>query len=68
MPVYVLTTGARQDGVLCSQTGRLDVAQFAAAMRNQLRQYAGRRISDFLFHGRACESDRAQALLLPSVA
>jgi hypothetical protein len=50
---------------LCSKTGRLDATQFAAAMRNQLRQYAGRRISDFLYHGRACEADKTQALLSP---
>ena len=41
----------------------MDAAQFEAAMRNQLRQYAGRRISDFLYHGRAGEAERAQVLL-----
>ena len=29
-------------------------------MRHQLRQYAGRRISDFLHHGRGGEAELAQ--------
>jgi hypothetical protein len=49
-----------QDGALCSEGGRLDAAQFEAAMRHQLRQYAGRRISDFLYHGRGGEAEHAQ--------
>ncbi len=49
-----------QDGTLCSADGRFDAAQFEAAMRHQLRQYAGRRISDFLYHGRGGEAEHAQ--------
>jgi hypothetical protein len=46
--------------VLCNESGRLNAAQFEAAMRHQLRQYAGRRISDFLYHGRGGEAEHAQ--------
>jgi hypothetical protein len=49
-----------QDGTLCSESGRLNGAQFEAAMRHQLRQYAGRRISDFLYHGRGGKAEHAQ--------
>ncbi len=41
----------------------MDAAQFEAAMRNQLQQYAGRRISNFLYHGGTGEAERAQVLL-----
>ena len=50
-----------QDGTLCSNSGDLDEEHFEAAMRHQLRQYAGRRISDFLYHGCAGDADRAKA-------
>ena len=49
-----------QDGALCSEGERLNSAQFEAAMRNQLHQYSGRRISDFLYHGRGGEAEHAQ--------
>ncbi len=49
-----------QDGALCSEDGRLYAAQFEAAMRLQLRQYAGRRISDYLYHGRGSEAEHNQ--------
>jgi hypothetical protein len=49
-----------QDGTLCSDSGELDEEHFEVAMRHQLRQYAGRRISDFLYHGRAGDAERAQ--------
>ena len=49
-----------QDGALCSEGGRLNSSQFEAAMRNQLHQYSGRRISDFLYHGRGGEAEHAQ--------
>jgi hypothetical protein len=49
-----------QDGTLCDSNGLLDCKQFTAAMRNQLRQYAGRRISDYLYHGHGGEAEIAQ--------
>jgi hypothetical protein len=61
--ICLISVGCLQDGALCSTAGRLDAAQFAAAMRNQLRQYSGRRISDFLYHGNAREADKTQARL-----
>ncbi len=58
---------AWQDGALCSKSGRLDAAQFEAAMRHQLRQYAGRRISDFLYHGRGGNAENAQVDIIGSM-
>ncbi len=49
-----------QDGALCGQDGRLDEDHFKTAMREQMRLYAGRRLADFLAHGRAGEADQAQ--------
>ncbi len=53
--------GPCQDGVLCSHGGSLDAAHFEMAMRQQLRQYAGRRLSDYLAHGCSGEAERTQA-------
>ena len=53
-----------QDGALCSEDGSLNAQQFEAAMRHQLRQYAGRRISDYLYHGRGGEAELAQVYWL----
>jgi hypothetical protein len=50
----------RQDGALCGEPGRLSAVEFEAAMRQQLRLYASRRLSDFLAHGNGGECDRAQ--------
>jgi hypothetical protein len=56
-----------QDGALCSECGRLNAAQFEAAMRHQLRQYAGRRISDFLYHGRGGNAENAQVNIIKEI-
>ena len=53
--------GCEQNGALSSKDGRLDARNFEMAMRQQLRQYASRRLCDFLIHGSPCEADRAQA-------
>ncbi len=37
-------------------------------MRQQLRLYAGRRLSDFLAHGRAGEAERAQVSLTARIS
>ena len=51
-----------QDGALCGPDGLLNQAAFEVVMRQQLRQYAGRRLSDFLAHTAAGEAERAQVL------
>ncbi len=52
-----------QDGALCGHDGRLDEDHFKTAMRQQLRLYAGRRLADFLAHGRTGEAEQAQVHL-----
>ena len=47
--------------------GSLDAAHFEMAMRQQLRQYAGRRLSDYLAHGCAGEAERTQASTFYSI-
>ncbi len=56
-----MTLDGLQDGTLCNEAGGLDEERFEMAMRHQLRQFAGRRISDFLYHGRAGDAERAKA-------
>ena len=53
--------GWGQEGELCLEGARLGGTEFAAAMRQQLRLYAGRRLSDHLAHSCHEEADRAQA-------
>jgi len=53
-----------QEGALCGPDGLLNPAAFEKAMRQQLRQYAGRRLSDFLAHAAASEAEVAQAQTL----
>ena len=52
-----------QDGELCGVTGTLSAAQFEAAMRHQLRLFAGRRLSDYLAHSCSAEAERAPVCL-----
>ena len=48
-----------QDGELCELDGNLGEAHFEAAMRHQLRLFAGRRLSDYLAHSCSAEAERA---------
>ena len=56
--------GNVQDGEFCSTNGQINAEQFEKAMRKQLRQYASRRLCDFLAHCCHEEADRAQVSAL----
>ena len=48
-----------QDGELCEPSGQMGAEHFEAAMRHQLRLFAGRRLSDYLAHSCSAEAERA---------